>query len=60
MEKLVILKGITKKGKERINQHGSFWKETEMTTVSGAKKLYESTSTAYLKWGPEPDFEIVG
>jgi hypothetical protein len=57
MSKNFILEGITRKGKNRINEHGACWK---LVDVRDGKMLFESLNTpGYLKWGPEPDFKIV-
>lgn len=53
----IILKGITQKGNNRINEHGACWNVVE---IRDGKLLLEALNTpGYLKWGPEPDFEIV-
>lgn len=53
---LVIVEGITQKGKNRVNEHGSCWK---IVMDRNGKILLESLNTGYLKWGPEPDFKFV-
>lgn len=58
MNTQVILRGITQRGRNRINEHGSVWTRLNMVN-SGGQQLYESNNTSYLKWGPHPDFEEV-
>lgn len=55
MTKQVIVKGITLKGKNRIKEHGVIWDVVDESD----RLLLCSTVTKYLKWGPDPDFEIV-
>ena len=37
--KILRLKGKTKKGKDRINQHGALWKVTEIRPFEGVMRL---------------------
>lgn len=55
MTKQVIVKGITLKGKNRVQEHGVIWDVVDESD----RLLLRSTATGYLKWGPGPDFEIV-
>lgn len=54
--KQVIVKGITKKGKDRVHQHGSFW---FIIDNKEGRFLLQSCNTQYLKWGFLPDFEQI-
>lgn len=43
--KILILKGKTKKGKDRINQHGKLWKVTEIRPFEGKMRLESLNKT---------------
>lgn len=47
----------TKKGKDRIRQHGDEWRVVK-AIHRGTDALLESTKTGYLKWC-HPDFEVI-
>lgn len=59
MKTPVILRGITQKGKNRINENGSCWFRYDLTYGPNGQVMYEAMNTGYLKWGPQPDFEEV-
>lgn len=59
MKTPVILRGITLKGSNRINEHGSCWFRHDHTSGFDGRVMYEAMNTGYLKWGPRPDFEDV-
>lgn len=43
--KILILKGKTKKGKDRINQHGKLWKVTEIRPFEDKMRLESLNNT---------------
>ena len=43
--KILRLKGKTKKGKDRINQHGKLWKVTEIRPFEGRMRLESLNKT---------------
>lgn len=51
----VVVKGVTKKGKDRVKQHGSVWRVLQKDNKG---ILLQSVQDEYLKW-LYPDFEIV-
>ena len=50
-----ILRGLTLKGKNRINEHGDTW---VAISELGGNTLFKSTKDDYLKW-LSPDLEVV-
>lgn len=56
MNKIVRIKGITQKGKNRISEHGSTWEIIKES--SNGDRLLKATKDDYLKW-LKPDFEII-
>lgn len=51
MKTPVILRGITLKGRNRINEHGSCWFRHDHTSGFDGRVMYEAMNTGYLKWG---------
>ena len=53
--KKYVLRGLTLKGKNRINEHGNIW---VAISEMGGNTLFKSTLDDYLKW-LSPDLEVV-
>lgn len=45
LDTILILKGKTKKGKDRINQHGELWKVTMIKDADGVMRLESLNDT---------------
>lgn len=58
---LVFVKGISQRGKNRVNEHGAVWK-VKKTTINDGVLLESTDGTQYWRW-VEPlddvDFDIV-
>lgn len=52
---LVTLKGVTRKGENRIREHGSLWRV--LKKQEDGNILFEAVSDNYMKW-LRPDFEV--
>jgi hypothetical protein len=59
LNEVVEVRGVTKKGKDRVKRHGSKWK---VIRTSGNGFLLSSVETQYNKWvytNVKNDFEVV-
>ena len=59
MNRIVKLAGVSKKGRERIKQHGELWEVLE--TIPSERMLVRSVQTADWRWLEKGDlnFKII-
>ncbi len=58
---IVVVKGLSKKGKQRIKEHGTKWRVVAFNGRMNRACL-ESTQTQYVRWidsGIDQDFEVI-
>lgn len=53
---IIRVKGVTLKGKNRVNTDGDLW---FVIGARNGRRLLKSVKTGYHKWGPDPDFEQI-
>lgn len=58
MRETVHLKGITKKGKQRIQEHGALWEVLEKRPGTFEGLLLGSSKTGNIRW-LTTDFEVM-
>lgn len=58
MREVIQLKGVTKKGKQRIQEHGATWEVIEKRPGTFEGLLLRSVETTNTRW-LTTDFEIV-